>query len=189
MGSIRDAIKIVEKTPEEIEAIKAEIQKAGLPDEMMAVILYGLNLIEWLPKLIIEQKVTISRLKELLFGKKKRTIQPKDDKSKTSNAEKLATKNTDNPPASTDAANEENLTGSENTDTEDSNEKKKLKGHGRIPHTAYTDAEEHQITIDDLKAGMPCPSKCKGRLYQFNPATIIRPKTKDRDVCRSFKGI
>ena len=31
MGMIRDAIKIVEKTPEEIDAIKAEVQKAGLP--------------------------------------------------------------------------------------------------------------------------------------------------------------
>ena len=171
MGSIRDAIKIVEKTPEEIEAIKADIKKTGLPDEMIAVILYGLNLIEWLPKLILEQKVTISRLKELLFGKKKRTIQPKDDKSKASDEAKAAAKNTDNPPTSTDAANEDNL-----TDTEDSSEKKKLKGHGRIPHTAYTEATDHKLTIDNLKVGMSCPSECKGRLYEFTPATIIRIK-------------
>lgn len=84
MGAIKDAIKIVEKMPEEIEAIKADIKKTGLPDEVITVILYRLNLIEWLPKLILEQKVTISRLKELLFGKKKRTIRPEDDKSKAS---------------------------------------------------------------------------------------------------------
>ena len=72
MGAIKDAIKIVEKTPEEIEAIKAEIKKSGLPDETVTMLMYGLNLILWLPKLILEQKVTISRLKDLLFGKNKR---------------------------------------------------------------------------------------------------------------------
>ena len=72
VGAIKDAIKIVEKTPEEIEAIKAEIKKSGLPDETVTMLMYGLNLILWLPKLILEQKVTISRLKDLLFGKNKR---------------------------------------------------------------------------------------------------------------------
>ena len=72
VGAIKDAIKIVEKTPEKIEVIKAEVQKSGLPDETVTVLMYGLNLISWLPKLILEQKVTISRLKELLFGKKQR---------------------------------------------------------------------------------------------------------------------
>ena len=100
LGAIRDAIKIVEKTPEEIASIKAEIKKAGLPDEMVTVILYGLNLIEWLPKLILEQKVTISRLKELLFGKNKRTIEPKDDKSKPSVDDTAESENSDKTPSS-----------------------------------------------------------------------------------------
>ena len=69
VSTIKDALKIVEKTPEEIEAIKQEVKKLALSDETITVIIYGLSLILWLPKLILEQKITISRLKELLFGK------------------------------------------------------------------------------------------------------------------------
>lgn len=82
VGAIKDAIKIVEKTPEKIEAIKAEVQNAGLPYETVTVLMYGLNLISWLPKLTLEQKVTISRLKELLFGKKQRKDKITGDSAK-----------------------------------------------------------------------------------------------------------
>ena len=176
VGAIKDAIKIVEKTPEEIEVIKGEVQKSGLPPETITVLMYGLNLISWLPKLILEQKVTISRLKELLFGKKQRKEKIIDDSAKPKDDDTDSIKDAES--TSIAAANEDDVTNTENkgTDPQGLTSDKTSKGHGRIPHTAYSDAEEHQITIDDLKAGMPCPSECKGRLYQFNPATIIRIK-------------
>lgn len=45
MGGFRDAVKIIDKTPAELEQIKADVKKAGLPEETVTVILYGLNLI------------------------------------------------------------------------------------------------------------------------------------------------
>jgi transposase len=174
MGMMRDAIKSIEKTPEEINGIKGEIQKAGLPDETVAVLMYGLNLILWLPKLILEQKVTISRLKELLFGKKQRKAKPKADKSKPNNNETDSAENAE--PASITAANDDDVIETASADVKALTEDKTSKGHGRTPHTAYTEAEDHQLTINDLKAGMPCPSKCNGRLYDFKPGIIIRIK-------------
>ena len=63
MGGIKDAIKIINKTPEEIEQIKADVSKSGLPEEAKSVVIYGLTLILWLPQLLLEQKITIARLK------------------------------------------------------------------------------------------------------------------------------
>ncbi len=174
MGMIRDAIKIVEKTPEEIDAIKAEVQKAGLPDETVTVLMYGLNLILWLPKLLLEQKVTISRLKDLLFGKKKRKEKPNDDSANPKDNKTDSNENVE--PAYNEAANEDDVTESTSAAPKALTDVKTSKGHGRTPHSAYTEAEDHQLTIPYLTAGMPCPSECNGRLYDFKPDIIIRIK-------------
>ena len=80
MSGIKDAIKILDKTPEEIEQIKSDVKSIGLPEETVTVIIYGLSLIIWLPKLLLEQRVTIARLKELLFGKSQRKSKSKASK-------------------------------------------------------------------------------------------------------------
>ena len=83
MSGIKDAIKIIDKTPEEIEQIKSDVKGIGLPEETVTVIINGLSLIIWLPKLLLEQKVTIARLKELLFGKGQRKSKSKASKGVT----------------------------------------------------------------------------------------------------------
>lgn len=178
VSTIKDALKIVEKTPEEIEAIKQEVKKLALSDETITVIIYGLSLILWLPKLILEQKITISRLKELLFGKGHRRRNKKKNKppNDTSENDILAPVDGDSN-APTPAANENSISPAKlSVQDEPSIDFEKPKGHGRMPHTVYTDAVDHKITIDDLKAGMDCPYACGGNLYDFKPSTIIRIK-------------
>ena len=54
---------------QEIDALKAIIDELDLSDEDKAAITYGLNLIVWLPKLILEARSSLHRLQLMLFGK------------------------------------------------------------------------------------------------------------------------
>jgi transposase len=49
-------------------------------------------------------------------------------------------------------------------------------GHGRLPHTAYANATEHQLAIPVLKTGDLCPTQCGGKLYQIEPGILVRVK-------------
>ena len=42
-----------------------------------------------------------------------------------------------------------------------------------MPHTVYTNATEHFLSVDGYQAGMNCPSKCGGRLYQPEKLGVI----------------
>lgn len=82
MGALKESIKLIEKSEAEINALKATVRKMDLSDDDIETIIYGLNLIGWLPKLILEQNITIHRLKLMLFGKPK---VPFDSKNKGNN--------------------------------------------------------------------------------------------------------
>jgi len=69
MGAIKDSMKIVEMSEHEIDALKKIIDELDLSDGDKAAITYGLNLIVWLPKLILEQRISLHRLQLMLFGK------------------------------------------------------------------------------------------------------------------------
>ena len=92
MGAIKNSIKIVEMSEHEIDALKNIINELGLSNEDKAAITYGLNLIFWLPKLILEQRISLHRLQLILFGKAAAT-----KKSKKGTDKKTASiKKTDN---------------------------------------------------------------------------------------------
>jgi len=169
VGGIKDAIKIINKTPEEIEQIKADVNKSGLPEEAKSVVIYGLTLILWLPQLLLEQKITIARLKELLFGKGTRR---RGEKSKDTAA------NSDKEIESSGAAANDDLVDSAIfDDIELSSDEDTTSGrNGRNPHTAYKNATEHRVAIEGLKPGQSCPLGCGGKLYSFRPSTVIRIK-------------
>ena len=176
MGAFRDAVKIIDKTPEELEQIKDDVKKVGLPAETVTVILYGLNLILWLPKLLLEQKITIARLKELLFGKGQRKKRQKTKGKAAKSGDDDAGPDV-NPPdenASNDSSLDDAPTPGE-TDLTSVDETSDGR-NGRNPHTAYKNAVEHHVAITDLEPGQLRPKACGGKLYQFRPSTIIRIK-------------
>ena len=177
MGGFRDAVKIIDKTPAELEQIKSDVKKAGLPEETVTVILYGLNLILWLPKLLLEQKITIARLKELLFGKGQRKKRQKIKDKTAKSGEDDAEPDVNQPEGS--AANDSSLDCAPPIPEEaDLTSVDATSGgrNGRNPHTAYKNAVEHYVAIEDLEPGQRCPEDCGGKLYQFRPSTIIRIK-------------
>ena len=58
----------------------------------------------------------------------------------------------------------------------DANNKNQPKGHGRLPHSAYSNVNDHHVGLDGLKAGELCPLACGGKLYQPDPGIIINIK-------------
>jgi hypothetical protein len=146
MAGIKDTLKIINKSVDEIEKIKADVRKSDLPEETINILIYGLTLIIWLPKLLLEQKITLFRLKELLFGKsqkkgaKKR--QNRDEDKKNQNDEHDVSK-------SSSLTTDEDKT-SPPQDDKQSNKKKS----GRIAQHQYQNAIEHNISHQGLAVGV-----------------------------------
>ena len=180
MGAVKDSMKIIEMSEQQIDGLKAIIDELGLSDEDKAAITYGLNLIVWLPKLILEQRISLHRLQLMLFGKAAPT-----KKSKNGNDKKTGNnKKPEDAQASLDneeSANDEDLdiipasdVGDEPQTSGRTGRKPQTSGRtGRKPHTDYR-AIDHFIPHEGLKSGDLCPEKCGGKVYDFEPQTIIR---------------
>lgn len=52
--------------------------------------------------------------------------------------------------------------------------KPKLKGHGRVPNSAYADATITAVACDQMKAGSRCPECDHGTLYALDPMVVLR---------------
>lgn len=51
-----------------------------------------------------------------------------------------------------------------------------MPGHGRLPHSAYTNSIEYTLAISDFKTGDLCPEQCGGKLYRYDPGILVRIK-------------
>jgi hypothetical protein len=149
--------KVTEKSQEDIEQITELVRTSNLPEEVIAFVIGCINLACWIPKALVEHRITISNLKRLIFGKRDKK-QPKNKASESNEGENSL--NTDNTQAV-----DESISTIPNS-----------KGHGRLPHSVYTDAKEHHIELEGLAAGQPCPLECGGKLYRLEPGIIVNIK-------------
>lgn len=170
MGAIKDSMKIIEMSEQEIDALKAVIDELDLSDENKAAITYGLNLIVWLPKLILEQRISLHRLQLMLFGK---AALAKKSKNGNDNKTGNNTKSEDDQASldNEESANDEDLDIAATSGLDD--ESPKSGRNGRRPHTDYK-AIDHYVPHEGLKSGDLCPEKCGGKIYDFEPQAIIR---------------
>jgi hypothetical protein len=109
---------VIEKSQEEVEQIVALVYSSNLPEGTKPFVIGCINLASWIPRALVEHKITVSNLKRLIFGKGDKTNKPQDKSPKEEQnntaPEKLA------PSASNDK----------------SHEPKEPRGHGRIPPTS-----------------------------------------------------
>ncbi len=149
---------VMEKTSEDIEHILELVAQSNLPESVKPFVTGCINLATWLPKGLMEHKITVTNLKRLIFGKGDKK-QKSSDKSKHHDDESSFSKSeaSDNP-------------------TNKAIDKNQPKGHGRLSHTVYDNAHEHHVAIDDLRAGELCPLECGGKLYPLNPGIIVNIK-------------
>lgn len=136
---------------EEVKTLlkKAEDNQLGNESALIAT-LARLVLLLW--QVIDEKKLSISRLRKLIFGSK-------SEKHKQSqNAQGSASSNqTQQTSQQTESQDVNALTTKTAT--------KRKKGHGRLSASRYTQAKIVNCVNKEISSGSDCPSLCGGRLY------------------------
>ena len=107
---------VIEKSQEEVEQIVALVHSSNLPEGIKPFVIGCIHLASWIPRALVEHKITVSNLKLLIFGKGDKTIKQQDKSPKA----------------------EQNNSAAEESETSPSNheshEPKEPTGHGRLPH-------------------------------------------------------
>jgi len=145
----------------ELEAIIKRAQKQPLSEQESQMLLSVSQTLLYLTEELDKKRVSIARLKKLLFG---------------ASTEKLDNLKLDN---LTDKDSQDDPKDAPNQDLDqpddDNKKKKKTKGHGRNGADAYTGAEIVKVPHETLKPGDPCPNCDTGTVYECKiPGRIIR---------------
>lgn len=131
---------VVDKSSEEINKAIAAIEACDLPAETRSFAISCIRLAVWLPRAFAEHKITLSNLRELIFGSGRKNKKSKRDGDKGSEAEGDTKK-------STDSQDDSSASEAANDETAQAIDKTSAPGHGRIPHTACENATEHHLSI------------------------------------------
>lgn len=161
--------KVVHQTAEEINALLQQIRMAtpSWSAEQRVLAEECVTFTVWLPMELQGNRITMHRLRTLIFGK-----------SYTQNNQSNTSGPLSTPAASNDEADNAE-TVSVNTEavepaTAQTPKQKKKPGHGRMPHTVYKNCKEVEVALNELVAGMLCPNQCGGRLQNYKPGAVIR---------------
>tara|TARA_B100000519_G_C14243574_1_gene438569 strand:+ start:112 stop:1746 length:1635 start_codon:yes stop_codon:yes gene_type:complete len=168
MTPAKELPMVMEKSVDEIKEIIDLVTATNLPEAVKVFVIGCINLATWLPKGLMEHRITITNLKRLIFGKG-------DKKQKNNHQPKTPDEN----------PKPKNNKSGDNT-TDDTNDNKKLKGHGRLAHSVYENANEHHIELDGLKSGELCPLQCGGKLYQLAPGIIVNIKGQNLGLVNKY---
>ena len=155
LRKIKKRLRTVKKVKPEpvdldISELKSALEKARkiLDEDEYYKISLALDTLGFLGHELDKKKVSIQRLKQMLFGE--------------------TTEKTDN------VFKEEKEPPEGNDDKELKKPKKPTKGHGRNGVDSYAGAEKTKVRHPELKAGDSCPDCKKGTIYQHKSSQLIR---------------
>jgi hypothetical protein len=158
--------KVIDKSQADIDAAIDAIKASNIPTGTKDFAISCIKLAVWLPKALLEHKIKLTNLRKLIFGlgrrnkkKSRNDAGQSDTKNETKDSDDL---NPTEEPAS--------------TETEVTTNQVSAPGHGRLPHSAYTNTIEHELSIPVLEAGDLCPAQCGGKLYLIEPGILVRVK-------------
>jgi transposase len=80
---------VIEKSQEDVEQIIALVHSSNLPEGTKPFVIGCIHLASWIPRALVEHKITLSNLKRLIFGKGDKTTkqQDKSPKAEENNAD------------------------------------------------------------------------------------------------------
>jgi len=149
------APETIKMNEEEFGAFKKRLEQSRLSSDDQNLILQIFQAMRWLNQQLETGRITIARLKRLIFG------------AKTESRENILKDNEGNPADSTAAP--------EGGDPGKSDDKTPKPGHGRNGHEDYPGAEKIFCTHPELKPGDVCPKCGKGKLHNsVKPGVFIR---------------
>jgi transposase len=149
----------IERLIERFKQGRLELGDAQLIEKLLRLLLTIISLLQG-------RNSTLLRLKEFLFGGKKR--KPDSDKSEDSGEEQAS------------GSKEKDSTGSPKesacrlmTEGDSETDRPKRRGHGRLPAAAYTGAKLVKLKHEEMRAGDPCTNPdCRGHLQLLSAPRI-----------------
>jgi hypothetical protein len=169
--------------PIEIEetAVEQLIQKAeqgALDAAEQKRLVPLLRTLVWIQRTLLETRISLSKLKRILFGNKteKRPRKPKapdpgnDGGGKGSRGNPNEGCGSDDPPAGTAEPSTEAQSGAQAGESNTPN----AQGHGRRAAAGYHGAETVSCTHNEYSSGDRCPQCERGRFYNLRPLVRLR---------------
>jgi hypothetical protein len=159
------------KRPEEVtlsreegEALLARLEADALTAEDRRVLGKVLTFYFWLLFALREAKLSLKRLKTVVFGEKAKKREPPESGGGT----------TSGGPGRTGAApaDQREKQGAGREDEADVNVRRS--GHGRQSATVYREAQRVECRHEELAVGERCPACGRGRLYRLPPGIEMR---------------
>ena len=140
----------------ELEAILARAKTTALSEEDYATLHAAMETLIFLTAELEKKRVSVQRLKQLLFGATTETTQKVMEKI-------------------LDEAGKESTFGDEAVEGQEPEARPTAKGHGRNGAEAYVGAEKIRVPHASLKPGDACPSCKKGTVYEsVEPGRLVR---------------
>jgi hypothetical protein len=164
-------------SPEQGDALIERIEHDACTPEDRQILVHVLRLYFWLIFALQESKLSLKRLRIIIFGKpksKKRRQQALDSNG-DSGASSVAQEGEG---SDGDAGEPADLATAEPSETGETDgecgEGSKRPGHGRLGADAYVGAERVECRHEELAPGDRCPLCGQGTLYQLPPSRPVR---------------
>jgi transposase len=148
--------------PERIELDRSELEaileraKTALSQEEYTKLHAAMETLIFLTAELEKKRVSVQRLKQLLFGITTETTQKVMEKI-------------------LDEAGKESKPGDDTENSKEAENRQKAKGHGRNGAEEYVGAETIRVQHESLKPGDSCPNCKKGTVYQsLKPSPLVR---------------
>ncbi len=166
--------KPIEMEHAQVEQLIRKAQQGTLDAAEQKRLVPLLKTLVWLEHTLFETRISLSKLKRILFGKKteKRPRKPKEPDSGCDGSENGSDegRGSHNPPAGTADPWCETQQGAPSG----TSQSKKSRGHGRRAAADYRGAETVCCPHDEYQSGDRCPQCERGRLYLSAPLVRLR---------------
>lgn len=178
---------VIDKSESEIKCILELIRNSALPDDVKNFVIKCIELALWLPLHLQNKRISLHRLRVMIFGKGYNKNDGKSAHNNDAIPEHLKSDEATSTPLPESHEIKPGLENNSETTTlpaviapellsSGSIEKEKKPGHGRMPHTVYTNVVEIELLLKNLVVGDLCPELCGGKLGPYKTGVIIRIK-------------
>src|SRR5215475_4299067 len=155
--------------PSEVETLIKKIEQTTLSEQDKRMITRLLRTLLYVVGLLQEKKVTLLRLKELVFGKKSEKMKRREGEKDEPKDEQERGVQEGGKGEESQRPKNEKLEGTEGE------KPGREPGHGRRPSSEYPGARKVHCRHQQLVSGSPCPSpSCRGKVYGERPHQFIQ---------------
>ena len=161
----------------EVEQLIAQAQQGRLTAQEQKRLIPLLKTLLWLQHTLLTTRISLTKLKRLLFGKRTEKSQRRAKAPKTDNDDGAS--GTGGPPDTgtgpgTPSADQGMASSSAASANPSTDEPRSHGGHGRRAAADYDGAESRVCPVLEHQPGDACPRCERGRLYDFRPLVRLR---------------